>query len=235
MTFQVALIGSDGYVLASDTKRNEFGGAEQFRFSNTTTKLSFDEQKGLAWCVAGDSSAVLASQKFRELLRNEPGDFSEIPDLLRRAGESAWRECFAGSSSTRDNIRVQRRLTIVKSNGEKTKGWTLDLFQTPDCEVFLDKMIAGDAANLASFFPECFYPVWSKRLPVKQLKAIAAATILFGHRLNPTGVYGLEMLICEAGKMTHITQENNEAEIVALEKSALNLYEYLRHYLLDIA
>lgn len=224
MTFQVGLIGIDGFVLASDTQLSQVGGEQQFRFSSTTTKISFNSEKGMAWCITGDRSVVLAEHKFSGLLRNANGDFDEIPDLLRKASKEAWRESFNGASVTRDRIGYQRRLTVVKSDGKKHLGWMLDMFETPDCQSFRDKTISGDAANLASFFVECFYSYGSPHRSVEQLKSLAATTIVFGGRLNPTGVAGLEMVVCSDGKLTKV----DEAELVDLESRSLHLHSAIQ-------
>lgn len=231
MTFQVGLIGTDGYVLASDTKLLQIGGEaeRQFRSSSTTTKLAFNKEKGTAWCLAGDRVVILAEHKFSELLKNTNGDFSEIPDLLKKAGKNAWRESFNGASSTRDRIGYQRRMTVVKSDGTKHLGWTLDIFETPDCQVFKDKTISGDAANLASFLTECFYP--SPGRSVEQLKTLAAMTVLFGGRLNPTGVGGLEMVICKNGETAQVDEE----EIANLELQAPALHSSIEKSLFTTA
>jgi hypothetical protein len=76
-----------------------------------------------------------------------------------------------------------------------------DICRAPE---FSDRMNSGATGNAAIFFPERLYQ--KTQSEVVHLR-IAAHTVLMGHRLDPGPIDGLEIVVCRAGKLRKLLQD----------------------------
>lgn len=77
MTLQVALVGSDGVLLASDTK---YGMTNKYRHTFVATKIRIDRERGIALAYAGNDLGIIAARSILTDLTAEDFAFSlELP------------------------------------------------------------------------------------------------------------------------------------------------------------
>ncbi len=210
MTLQVCMVAPDGYLMASDTKVLHL---ESGYYSSHETKIFFNTGRAISWCGAGDDVVRIAGCLLEQELVTRNIDFDEMRSVLRRIGEQAWHRKYgdvsAYSSRPLDAINSaalsSRKLTVAKNDGNTSRIWVLEIFGVGavDCREMIDKSLAGNDLNPVTFFLERFYG--SETRALVDLKILAAATILLGGTINPTGVGGLEMLTCSKGNMEMVS------------------------------
>jgi 20S proteasome alpha/beta subunit len=78
---------------------------------------------------------------------------------------------------------------------------------SPTCTEEKSVAIVGDSVNAALFWVEKYY---DKRLTVRQLIPLAAHLIVCAHQLNPAGIGGLEIVLCDSGGVNHLREDSIE-------------------------
>lgn len=199
MTMQIGLLGTDGLVLASDTKwtlRQQLDGATVLAALGGS-KIAINEAKTIAIACAGDMAKAyrLARAVFDALeLEKE----SDIDVRLRRI----WR---IGSEITSD---IKPQCLIAFSIPEPT----LFLFQwldgdSPACIPIPTYAFAGDSINAAIYFPMRYY----EREETQRLRRLAAHLIVAGGEINSGYIGGFETVCCENGVFERYTGIQNRA------------------------
>ncbi len=119
---------------------------------------------------------------------------------------------------------VNRRLLVVFYRSEPQL-WELEISSSCVARLITDKVVAGDATNLARFFSQRYF----ERRPIEQLQFLAAHLILMGHALNPLMIGGLEILICKQGSQAgHLAED----EVRDLREKSRSLDEQIRERLM---
>jgi hypothetical protein len=191
VTLQVALVGTDGIVLASDRKTVLRGNGLVDR-SFLTSKILIDSAQGLTIAHSGHQF----SEEFAELIQ---ADDSPVEARLSRQkldtfASEVWKR---GASQSLDR---QGELIIV---------WKDDLSRVLHVDLspliigptiagarakprwITDKVCAGHASNPAIFFSQHYY----EKKPIADLVFLAAHIVLSGRPHNPL-IDGLEVVKC---------------------------------------
>jgi len=227
MTLQLAMFGSDGVVLASDTLRCFMG---KLRASENAQKIVIESVLGLAYASSGDDCAREIGSNLTARLT--PGE-TLSNGLLLDVGNQTLSRFARKTNSKKRNLRG--KLIIVQSRGKVGIKydvgfgvWTLEYSQGKVLPSGVPRTQgkghawAGDEANSAQFFIEWYYRGMSL-MPVESLKKMAAHTILMGGKLNPTGVEGLQIVSCKDGVFTEV----EEKERASLEVLSVGLDNYI--------
>jgi hypothetical protein len=223
VTFQVAMVGSDGILLASDEKVTKLSPDSKARSSFASEKIIVESD--LCYCctgnnltmeiarhVAGIIGAEKDRQRSKEWLNNRLHEAVAIQtNKLGGGGLALSGDIFLAYRSSKDKCDLWQ-MSVEPS----TLGFLWRIF---------DKGTQGDNANTARFFLEQYYP----KLPVStvQLLPLAAHCVLMAGQMNPTFVGGLEMAICTHEECRKLTKE----ELHPLMGSASELDHQIRSIL----
>jgi hypothetical protein len=223
MTLQVCLIGQYGFVLASDTRGVRLG-PDEITQHFTASKIYFNERECVAWCSSGYDLGKRLCQMIDELFTTEEAQNGQrtLPELTRLVRD------IASSVNTSVYERQMKigdgKFMLVAQRGAQVEGIIFELgwmtnpeaWGTKGGHPFKDKMVSGATGNAAIFFPERFYR--KAQTELEHLR-IASHTVLTGHQLDPGPIDGLEIVVCCAGKL----RELHEDELESLRNFSLNL------------
>ncbi len=222
VTLQVAMIGSDGWVLASDRVRVSPGP----RLRSSVNKIVLHEEAGLAYSFFGDDvAAMVGDQLSLEFPKLDVGieKRSDFRSWLFSLGNREWakmKDAYPSLLAGSDNRGL---LVFVRNSPERF--W---LFGIGERSLVMEqqttKNVVGDAPNTARFFPDYYY---SNRVTVAQLTYLAVHTINIGALMNPTGIgLGIDVLTYHAktGKFDWVEPE----KIDALRKRSDKLTQKIR-------
>lgn len=205
MTLQVGLIGSDGAVLASDTKVLVREGT--FPSPSTISKIFSSEV--LTCCWAGDEVSQYAAQAvvrhdWSTLLTS--GNRVSMISELCKLGRESWQEYL----DERGEPPYQNRTVMIVFHAD-TSLWVLDVGRRSNAERYLDCRIAGDPENTARHFAK--YASNCREIPVANLITLAAYTIIVAGEENPKGVGGLEVAVIPRNGPARILTASQEQEL----------------------
>lgn len=227
VTLQACFIGTDGFVLASDTMTVMLGLEAITQRSSRETKICFDSTAGAAWCSSGHDICRRMCQRIKANWSGCGDDaITTFQNLLD--GAVAWcRTNVHLDEQTKGNILFAAR-EGGKSVAVKCQiDWFVnnDSYQNLtkwDCvdggQPFSDKALQGDIGNPAIFFAERYY---RSDMTVRDLVPLAAHVILTGGQLNPYGVGGLEILLADDQGCRKLT----EAELTPLRDASSRIDE----------
>jgi len=194
MTLQIAMVGKDGFVLASDTKATKNmsvlpTGRRQIGQTFKTTKIRQRREGGLICAHSGSDEAGQLAEVF---VINAPAEFVD---------DQAVADYLIGWSSGATNMANQLVIVVVtKAKPGMHKLWRV-YFTGQNPPPFVqwvdDRLTGGDEGNAALYFGERYY---DPSKTVDDLALLAAHVILEGHVANPTGVEGLEVWIGRNGE-----------------------------------
>jgi hypothetical protein len=186
MTFQVALIGSDGLVCASDRKFVDYhwtrpdakyaGERTQRGQKMASTKFVFSGDQTLACAYAGgDQSKNLADA----IITNcHPG--GQSLDQWERYIKSATKEIHGSGSQSMDEVIVIRRddcrTAIRLMKLEPRDSSTLAIEQS---------ICTGDLSGAAQFLVE---HLWQPGMSIIDLERLALLTLAYASKENPSGI-----------------------------------------------
>jgi hypothetical protein len=196
MTMQVGMVGTDGILLASDTRWME----TYFSVRQTTTrsKIEINRNRGIAVSFARnmDTSLVIANQIISEL-KDEDWDDPEISieqitaAVLTRCEERKDAQCLIVLATPHPclfSLRIANVGGVVK----------------PLCMSESSKVVMGDNINAAIFFSERCY----SRKPIRELVPVAAQLVVGAGKLNPGAIEGLEIILCDASGFHRLSDES---------------------------
>jgi len=205
MTMQVAMVGTDGIVLASDTCWN-LTTAEGYYGTRQTSSSSKVIVGGGGVAAIALARNMETSAEIARLIMSEmnvpqwSGDPVERMEVLARGVLST-----AGGRDDVQLVVVLSRpklcLFVVESRGFGSG----DLRVT--CRPIQDKIVCGDVANSAYFWAQKYY----RRTDTNYLIQLAAQLITDAHTLNPTFVDGLELVICGQDGVRRLEDAENSA------------------------
>jgi hypothetical protein len=220
MTLQIALLGMDGVVLASDRKLNVLN-----QNVNTTvmrSKIYIGDKMAACWSGEQFPSTALAEHIVTKL---SPLDLrwphpkltkesQEIVNCKGIHGEEYW-------SAEAIAISVEEQPIIYDITATRDR---CDCFSQP-------KVIKGHIANPACFFAERFFKdEYTSRFPIKRLMRLAAHVVTNGGRINPRGIEGLEVVLCSSDGFTSLSSD----EITALIEWSDGLDSEIMRLLFDV-
>jgi hypothetical protein len=203
MTYQVGLVGADGFVLASDQMLKQFEGTELHR--GLISK--FLSAPGVTCCWSGDSVAEHAANAVHRLdWAAIPREKEEIRRALIEAGDGEYRRM----AKLAGPLFVIPRKVLVAAHNETL--WLLEVGERSIANQRLDRVIAGDTENTARHFIKQYAEGCYLR-PVDDLIFLAGYTILAAADENPCGVGGLEIAVFRPGREPRFLSREAIADI----------------------
>jgi len=191
MTFQVAMIGPDGWVLASDGRGTRQGQRTK-RTTFETQKIRYDNQ--VASAPSGDEIAQIARDRIIEELSPDPTKLasSAFHRELERFAERIWE---AESAVGIGKISPGRdRGIIFMAVGSSTILY-LGIGKQSNISPSITTCVAGDPHNAGIYFIERYY----EKQPVNQLAVLATHTVTQAARIN-TMVSGMHAMAWRHGE-----------------------------------
>ena len=217
MTMQVAMVGTDGIILASDTRWMETGAVRQ---TGDSSKIILSHERGMAIaCARNLDTARLVARDIVSLLKDDEFNDPEIP-IERIAAKHI--------TQTSDRRDVQCLVVLAKP---KIRLFFLETGISggevrPVCVSETTKRVAGDNLNAAIFVTERYY---TKR-SIHELIPLSAHLIVAASKLNPGGIGGLEIVLCDASGLHRLSNASiSELEIKTEEWDA-SIGELFRGY-----
>jgi hypothetical protein len=196
VTFQVALIGSDGWVLASDLRATMQGGR---RLTFETEKIRYENR--IASAPFGDECAQIARDQIIDKLHPDPATLGteEFKQTLERFSEKVWEKEYRLQNDGRpqsNKIRPGCERGIIFISADSThKIFILGIGKRSNFVSSVSKYVGGDPMNPASYLIERYY---EKGYSVDQLSVLAAHAVVQSSRHN-TLISGLQVMSWHAG------------------------------------
>jgi hypothetical protein len=189
MTMQIVMVGTDGIVLASDTRwMNNNSGV---RHTSSASKIKVSHKKGVA--IACARSLELASRIADDLI-DELDDQGWL--LFDQAAIPIAERAISAVKSRRDDFQclivttkpIRRAFHLCFGIYAQQKHVT--------CQQVSNSQVAGDNVNAAVFWSERYYWRSSLRHEVQQLVPLAAQVICSAGELSKDNISGLEIVVC---------------------------------------
>jgi hypothetical protein len=226
MTMQVGMVGTDGVLIASDTKWAENN--LPIRGSFDSTKFKIDHECGIAVSCAGSMNTAtrladeIVSESRRDVNWRSAPLGSPGCDTIQRIGERVLR----ASEEGRQNAQC-----IIAFTCPTVELWLFELARIsgewgPVCQPITTKKFAGDTKNPAVFWAERYY----RKMPIEKLIPLAAHLILAASVLNSAGIGGLEIVKCNASGIHCCSDES----IARLGSEAAELDNCIRESLFGL-
>jgi 20S proteasome alpha/beta subunit len=204
MTLQVALVGKDGFVIASDTKASAGGDSikpfsKDYRMyrSAETRKIVVSEDKTLVCAFSGHQTVSYVSSRLIRYVNENPG-----VDMSQRL-EVVLQDLFA---TLDDNVQLATKgdlIVAIPAVGGRL--WDASFGGgAVCCQETFDRVIGGDFANSAIYFPQAYH---STDRSVDELTMLAAHTIIEGGLRNPMTVGGLDVLVSKNDEKPRFLEE----------------------------
>ncbi len=208
MTMQIGMVGSDGILIASDTRwtaipnlrLNErwVGG----RYGHNATKIRVNRRKGIAIGCARNMETAnqVATAIFERLgdadLNNPAYAIQEIGERIRR-------------SLTTDRDDAQCIIALIHPSPQLLlfQYGTVDGYWHSICEEMERFAVAGDTVNAAIFWAERFY----EKRPIRELAPLAAHLVKNAAHLNSAMISGLEVILCDHSGLQRLSKESIQA------------------------
>jgi hypothetical protein len=213
MTFQVAMIASDGWILASDTRASDPGpvptGDSQVEVptTSTTSKIVYRPDTKIIYAFSGGELSRIAGIMLEDEAHTGINQ-SQRSDTLTRVSVTV--------NQKRPELRRGGRLIVIFSDPQPEM-FTIDLGRIA---VSRQDVAYSAVGSLAMFFVQRY----RERRTVDDLKFLAAHTVLQGHFFNQSVVEGLELWWGKRG----MVDQASGAEIDALRKRSEKLDARLR-------
>jgi hypothetical protein len=220
MTFQIALVGKDGFIIASDRKavrggEPTYAGAYQMRTTSDMRKILVSENHNLVCAYAGNQIVSWVAERLVKSLKDGVG--SDPSNLLQdKIGEIIA----AFPSQLQENITGQ---LIVAVPGTSQLWEVSFIAGQVVVRPVSDHLFGGDRGNSGVFFAERYSAEINDRT-VDELKLLGAFTVLEGGFLNPTGVGGLDILVSKHNEKSRFL---DDGELQLLCDRAQSLHKIL--------
>lgn len=216
MTMQVGMVGTDGIVLASDTKWIDHvnrAPLTPIRSISSKSKIKISHKRGIVISYARnmETSGPIADSIIAELTDSDMAE-PEIP--IENLAAKVIKE-----ATEKPGNRIDVHCLIVLSRP------TLRLFRvrtigyTAPCEEIIGQAVAGDVENSAVFWPELYY----RELPVRHLARLAAQFIVMAGKIHSGSIGGLEVVLCDSSGFHRLSADSNRR----LESAANETHERL--------
>jgi hypothetical protein len=184
MTYQLALAGSDGIVIASDQCERVISSNQQFAAKNMVRKIIIDKTKRYAWACSGSEAALIFARNVQDAIGGLGTDFSEEEAL--NALEKASRLVVPEYQPLSHGPWPCKILFVC--------GPTRRIFSHPmtRADERIGKCVSGMEFNLASFLP---LRLDLSSMPARALIYLAAYSIRAAHDLDSAFVDGLDIAV----------------------------------------
>ncbi len=153
MTLQVALVGTDGIVLASDRKNIQPASTQaKGRQSSITTKIAINKANKIAVAWAGHEVAEIIGKEI--LLHSQDSDWEYPLSGIQSIGEAVYQKT---KTNFPQGDRIEGEVIVVLA-GVLSKFYAVRI--SPDlctCNPYFDKRVTGDMDNPAIYFTEAYY------------------------------------------------------------------------------
>jgi hypothetical protein len=211
MTIQVGMVGTDGILIAGDTRwtntpmlTNRLYAGGRYGFNSSKIKIS--PERGIAISQARDMEIAgqIADQIIAEL---KDEDFrypaSAIAEIAAKMSFPVKEEAHCLVVLTRPMPQLFHFL-FATVQGK----WA------PICQPMETIAIAGDNVNASIFWAERYY----QRIPIEQLVPLAAHLVVCARKLNTGTISGLEIVLCTPSGIHRLSDESiHELEVKADE------------------
>lgn len=211
MTMQVGMVGSDGIVIAGDTRQYvESPGRPWRSYSSSKIKLDGTGQIAIACARNIDMSFRIADQIFAAIPSVAvEGRADKIRDIGSCLAVGIDAECIVAISEPVLSLFFLQ----CHRNGDAR------------CDQ-VDRCAAGDVGNPAYYWAERFY---DRHLPMSQLVRIAAHIVVGAGSMNNGSVRGLEMVTLEASGFRKWSTEENDALESEITEEGKRISEIVLH------
>lgn len=215
MTIQVGMVGSDGLVIAGDTKwmkepklENRFWAAGRTGFNSPKIKVS--HERGIAISRARDMEmAIRVSDEIVARLKDDEmgSPIAAIENMARglvsESNEKRVAHCLIGVCKPNPKLFLFQFALV---DGE----WG------PICQPMETIAIVGDNLNPAIFWAERYY---EKSRSIRELIPLAAHLVVCAHTLNTATISGLEVVLCDSSGIHRLSNDSiRELELRANER-----------------
>ena len=223
MTLQIALLGSDGVLIASDTRklttRYDEKTKKEIDVFEHEDKITLSALK----TVAAAWSGFMPSAPF----------LTSVANLFEEKWQSSdpqLKDLWEKEKSLRQDDAVDCRLLIAKSNKREVyKVWLSrdSMRTTRNLEShILEGLPNGHETNSACFFTQRYAP--KEPVPIENLVRWAAYYILMGGEINSSGIDGLVIYL---SKTKGIFRRISETKILQLMKESNHLDQLISGFL----
>jgi hypothetical protein len=205
MTLILAMMGSDGWLLAADrrvtqTQRSDPRSSAQIPagyFPGDERKIVSRPDLGVSYASAGSDRTREAGDRLIESIKTHAFGWEDPSGSLRRIGS----EFKLGMNPPFGSERLLIIFDERSAEFDKRKAsqlWKLDLGILVRAAPREHREIGGDFANAATLFPQLYY---RPDRPVERLIKLAAFTIWFAAKCNPGNISDdLDILVKRPGK-----------------------------------
>ena len=216
MTMQVGMVGSDGIVLASDTKwtENHAVSGNFVRQDWSSPKIELDPTGNVAVACAKDmrkgvqvARAILAELS-SDQWKDPQSKLEEIAASRSSPHSPFEAECLIGPASPTPRLF---HLACGCSSGPAL------------CTQILDRRAAGDAMNAALFWHMRYYKV----MPVSKLIRLAAQIIVDAAEISNGGIGGLKIAYTDGPRFVFLPDEKTSEVETESRKRGSQIEELL--------
>jgi hypothetical protein len=213
MTMQVAMVGTDGIVLASDTQRVQSVGGMRSSFNASRTKISHERGIAISCARHMETATLVADRIIAGLEDSQMGSpIGPIEDIAKKvideSGPKNDIQCLI--VLLRPRLQLFRLRSVLSAGGCAAKC---------DPEI-VGKVVAGDIENAAVFWSEMYY----ERRPMSYLARVAAQLVVMATKISSGMNGGLEVVLCDASGFRRLSADSN----THLESAANQLDDTLR-------
>jgi hypothetical protein len=221
MTMQVGMVGTDGILLASDTRwMNTYLGLRQ---TGGSSKIRISHQRGIAIsCARNMETGFAVADEIIAKLRDKDWKY---PELAMEGMASR----ILGQSGERQDIQLLIVLLTPIPRLFFLRVGKVGVETKPLCMRESKKAVAGDNVNAAVFFTERYYA----EKPIRELVPIAAQLIVAAAELNPGAIGGLEILLCDTSgfhQLSDVSIRELETQASTLSKTVAASLARLRQF-----
>jgi hypothetical protein len=230
MTMQVAMVGSDGIVLAGDTRRTQWveptfarpWGASRYGENGTKIQISVNRKIAVSSALDLGTAESIASAIIARL------DISEVDLIQERIGIIA-KETFAVAQP---KLSFQCLVVVSLTPSPKlfsVSSMKVDGEQEAVCQERSRLAVAGDTVNGAIFWAERYYnqDLLSDRKSIAKLVPLCAHLVICARSLNTAMISGLEMVTCTSEKIEFQSEDKVRLLAERAEKREIRIGEMI--------
>lgn len=219
MTLHVGLIGSNGFVIASDTLRTWMSPSSPNNPQRSSTK-KIRVQDGLVWACAGYQPHTEFGEQLLHSMGSQP--FSE--SILRDFTLTFFRD---------NVVNKQTEEILVGHRSQPAQLWQIKAYPRasqilPDVTAAWDRA-TNQAAVCAHFIPTLFHLDAQK--PTNDLVFPAALTIWYGERENNGAIRGLQIVKCVNGSIEQL----DNLEIRQIQRRCSEFHQVASDFIYQVA
>lgn len=202
MTMQVGMVGTDGILIASDTRwmndpplLNQTTGS---RLTFSSSKIAINREKGIVATYARNME--VSRDVAIQVLELEEKEWEYPIRSIEAIGERALKSRGARKDAhcliafARPILRLFLFYLATTSSGEPVAV----------CQEMQETAFAGDNVNSAIFWSDQYY----RKMPIERLVPLAAHLVLTAGKLNTATIGGLEIVLLDASGIQHLSDKS---------------------------